>query len=512
MNSRPTILFAMLAVIVLVSPVRADDYSHVRIVRLSLVEGDVQVTTGGGATWEKAIANLPVREGMSIATAQGRAEIEFENGATARIADNSVLRFTELALADGEKVTRLDISQGTATLYTNPTRRETFVVHAGKLEMTVREKSRFRVDVFEDGASVSVLKGHVEVETAGGPESVNKGQTLAVRNNASDQIALERNPAPDAWDRWVSDRDDANNTGRADSMRYMNSPVSYGMADLSYYGGWQNVGGYGNCWQPYGVGAGWSPFYNGTWGFVPGMGFTWVSYEPWGWMPYHYGRWAFSPAFGWLWVPGYFNGFNPGAVHWYHTAGGVGWVPQSPHDQAGGTPQNLPHGVITNTATGLATGLPNKLGPMPAGESPRLITDTRNDAEMLRAGQQIQAAAASRAAVNPVRTGQAVAGVPGTPRKMSDREGAATPGRVYTVVPAAPANAPSQPGGRATPSSTSPAPRQGPSSTAPKPAPAPRTAPAPAPSSRPAPAPAPAPHSSPAPHPSSPHPPPSHPR
>jgi hypothetical protein len=500
--TRHKILLSLLAATLMVSAARAEEYSHVRIVRLSLVEGDVQVMNAPGANWEKAIVNLPVREGMSFATGQGRAEIEFENGSTARIADNTVLQFTELALSGGEKVTRLDISQGTATLYTNPTRRETFVVHAGKLEMTVRENSHFRVDVFEDGASVSVLKGNVEVATVGGPERVAKGQTLAVRNNAPDQIAIERNPAPDEWDRWVSSRDNAIYTGRADSMRFVNSPLSYGLSDLSYYGGWQNCSGFGNCWQPHGVGAGWSPFYNGSWGFVPGLGFTWVSYEPWGWMPYHYGRWAFSPIYGWVWVPGYFNGFNPGAVYWCHTARGLGWVPQSPRDVTGGTPQNLPHGVITNTATGLATGLPNKLGNLPVGETPRFFTDTRNDAEMVRAGQQIQATAASRAAQNPAQASLAVGAMPGTPRKMSVREGAASPARVYTVVPAAPANASSQSGGHAAPSSSSSAPRPAPSSSAPKPASAPRSAPSPAPAT----------HSLPQSHPSSSRPPASHPR
>jgi hypothetical protein len=67
------------------------------------------------------------------------------------------------------------------------------------------------------------------------------------------------------------------------------------------------VPGYGNVWQPYFIGANWSPFQDGGWAFYPGAGYMWVSGYPWGWMPYNYGNWAFAPGFGWLWQPGYYN-------------------------------------------------------------------------------------------------------------------------------------------------------------------------------------------------------------
>src|SRR5713101_7753738 len=98
--SRHKTLFIALAVLLITPASRAGEYSHARVVRLSLVEGDVQVMNADQPGWQKAIVNMPVREGMSIATAQGRAEIEFESEATTRIADNTVLQFTEMALAD----------------------------------------------------------------------------------------------------------------------------------------------------------------------------------------------------------------------------------------------------------------------------------------------------------------------------------------------------------------------------------------------------------------------------
>lgn len=105
------------------STLSAADYSHARIVRLSLVQGDVRFSQSfqgdaladQNAAWESAVANLPIREGYVIATGNGRAEVEFENGAAAYLAEDSVLEFTELALSDGARITRLKLSQGTAT-------------------------------------------------------------------------------------------------------------------------------------------------------------------------------------------------------------------------------------------------------------------------------------------------------------------------------------------------------------------------------------------------------------
>jgi hypothetical protein len=79
------------------------------------------------------------------------------------------------------------------------------------------------------------------------------------------------------------------------------------MGDLSYYGNYMSVPGYGTVWQPYFLDASWSPFQDGGWVFYPGYGYMWVSAYPWGWMPYRYGNWAFVPGFGWVWQPGYWN-------------------------------------------------------------------------------------------------------------------------------------------------------------------------------------------------------------
>ena len=62
--------------------------------------------------------------------------------------------------------------------------------------------------------------------------------------------------------------------------------------------------GLDRIWQPYLIGAGWSPYANGMWALYPGAGYSWVSPYPWGWLPYHSGAWSFFPGYGWGWQPG----------------------------------------------------------------------------------------------------------------------------------------------------------------------------------------------------------------
>ncbi|HEV2102046.1 MAG TPA: hypothetical protein VGR58_04630, partial [Candidatus Acidoferrum sp.] len=96
------------------------DNSHARIVRLSLVQGDVRFApsfrddplTDANAGWQAAPLNLPIRQGYVVATDNGRAEIEFENGAMMFLGANSVVEFYDLSLNDGSRITRLVLRQG----------------------------------------------------------------------------------------------------------------------------------------------------------------------------------------------------------------------------------------------------------------------------------------------------------------------------------------------------------------------------------------------------------------
>ena len=66
--------------------------SHARVVRLSYASGTVMLKRPGSTGAEKAMLNTPIQEGFELSTAgSSYAEVEFENGSTARLGELSEL-------------------------------------------------------------------------------------------------------------------------------------------------------------------------------------------------------------------------------------------------------------------------------------------------------------------------------------------------------------------------------------------------------------------------------------
>src|SRR5450759_3466279 len=88
--------FVLLVLTLMVSaPAWAD--SEVRIVRLSLVDGPVQLDRAHGQGFERAIMNMPITNGMQLWTRENsRAEIEFEEGSSIRVTPGTKVEFTQL--------------------------------------------------------------------------------------------------------------------------------------------------------------------------------------------------------------------------------------------------------------------------------------------------------------------------------------------------------------------------------------------------------------------------------
>jgi hypothetical protein len=315
----------------------APKYSYARIVRLSLVNGDVQYVRPGESKWQPAIANMPMQQGFTIGTNQGRAEVELENGSRIWLAENSMLQFTELALADGGHVNTLSLAYGTATFNADLKVADSFQVITTRVQASVPGKtSAFRVDAARDSTSVRVFKGAVMARDASDKQSVAKGQTFIASGDAAGQIAASDHATSDGWDVWVNNRDNLVTNGTQQTLQNMNAGFGYGLSDLASYGAWNYYPGYGYGWQPYGIGAGWQPFSSGDWGFYPGVGWTWLSEEPWGWAPYHFGQWNYNPGFGWFWRPTNSAYFNPAPVQWMQAGNKIGWIP------LGASPKSTP--------------------------------------------------------------------------------------------------------------------------------------------------------------------------
>src|SRR5277367_357777 len=95
-------------------PALAD--SQARIVRLSDVQGSVQIDKNTGMGFENAFLNLPITQGAQVRTRDnGRAEIEFEDGSTLHLAPNTSVDFSALSLSDaGKHVSVVNLVEGMA--------------------------------------------------------------------------------------------------------------------------------------------------------------------------------------------------------------------------------------------------------------------------------------------------------------------------------------------------------------------------------------------------------------
>ena len=354
------LLVALLLVCFAWPPGAAADSSHARIVRLSLVQGDVRFAqefhkdslTDSKTVWEVAPLNLPIREGYALATdTNARAEVEFENGAMAFLSGNTLIEFYDLSLDDGAHITRLILRQGSAIFYVHPANGDYFSVTGGDFSVEANGRTTFRLDNFDDGSTVRVEQGQVAVLRNKDSKPLEKGQSYSININEGASPVIGRSGDADDFDKWVSGRIDNVATATAYSSQYVNSPnYNSGFADLYNYGSFYSVPGYGYGWQPFGVGMGWSPFDYGNWYYDSFFGWNFIGSAPWGWLPYHYGGWVFSPGYGWLWVPsglGYGQPvyYRPVTAVWVHSGTTTGVVPLHPVDARGKTPLNLSHGV-----------------------------------------------------------------------------------------------------------------------------------------------------------------------
>jgi hypothetical protein len=333
---------------------KAQTNSQVRIVRLSFVEGTVTMYRPDADQWAKAFVNTPIQQGFKLATDDNSfAEVEFENGSSARLGQSTELDFTTLALSpEGGKINHLTLAQGYATFAFKPERGDVYKVMAAGSTYDATSKSMFRVDLDAGRQRMEVFNGVVTVEGPEGRGSVAQNQVLELKPGGANPFEITNGITEDAWDRWVDKRQQtatvARNRATPGGGSLHAGSALYGWNDLSYFGMWNYVPGFGSCWSPM-MGAGWSPYSIGRWSWYPGMGYTWISGLPWGWLPFHYGSWVYPAGLGWCWLPGNFSAWSPALVTWYQGPGWVRWTPRS-YTGGSGTPVNCPSGQNCSVA------------------------------------------------------------------------------------------------------------------------------------------------------------------
>ena len=342
----PAVLTA-LACALLALPAVAD--SQARIVRLSDVQGSVLIGKNSGLGFERAFLNLPVTQGAQLQTrGNGRAEIEFEDGSTLRLAPDTKVEFSTLGLSDsGQRISVVNLIEGMA--YVNwMNKNDAFTLNFSSEKVELGHPAHFRVETSTTLSKLAVFKGDVEVAGPAGKVLIAKKRMATFDATADDKYTVAKlEEAPlDSWDKESVDY-------HQQYAKNNSTPYGYGFSDLGYYGDYQTIPGYGLMWQPYFTGVGWDPFMDGAWSWYPGFGFMYASAYPWGWLPYRYGSWMFVPGFGWMWQPGFWNS-------WVGVPRYLGTVPSGFH------PPVAPTGTVHTVVVG-------KGGPAPGTTASSMV-------------------------------------------------------------------------------------------------------------------------------------------
>jgi hypothetical protein len=338
-----------------------------RVVRISLISGEVSLKRKGNTDWERARLNFPRVEGDTVSTdRESRLEIQIDARNFVRLAPSSTLQFVALR----DEGVALSLTEGTATVRLSKFDREHeyFEIDAPKTTMAAEKKGLYRIDVPLDGrVRLTVGDGgsaRIYSDTSGFALRDGRTAELVIDGpNTGDWEFIATGPR-DAIDDWVNDRE----RYLAQRLRYdvqYYDEYLWGAEDLDAYGDWGYTADYGWIWRPHGssvsVYTDWAPYRYGHWVWCPPYGWTWVGYEPWGWAPYHYGRWVYYNNY-WAWCPrsSYYRDYSwwrPALVAFVIVGDNYCWYPLGYH-------QRDPHSHYYNQ--------PGHLTPLRADELARL--------------------------------------------------------------------------------------------------------------------------------------------
>lgn len=282
-----------------------------RAVRLSYVQGAVQIMFGDQTQFQQAYANMPLPEGSRLQTGNdGRAELQMEDGSIARLTPNSSLLLSQLRTdSSGQRISEIEFLSGLGYFELQPqsnTSQSSIVYQQNRI--VASSLAVFRINADNPPGDLEVLSGDLHLAGAG-DFSVDAHANEQVRFDSGNGSGyyLAQGVSEESWDQWNSDRDNTLNkeaeqqTAATASAEDRNNPA---WNDLDAYGNWYDVDGYGQVWSPYGAGSNWDPYGYGYWAWYPGSGYQWVSRYNWGYLPYRCGAWNYFNDFGWGWIPG----------------------------------------------------------------------------------------------------------------------------------------------------------------------------------------------------------------
>lgn len=361
----------------------AEDTTYPQIVRVSHVEGDVRIARGEkGAMWEKADSNLPLETGFTLATGDGRAEIELENASTLYLGENSVLALNDLHTTSGVPHSEVALLTGTMTMHLNTLMPgEWFLLRTPADSLLTRypQKVEMRITSYTDAVGFTSLRGGFLNLSGGAVQPLTDGQTLYYRDGRRlDSPGTGAGTDFAAWDKWVQDRYEKRTAAASAVMKDagLTAPIP-GLAEMKDKGSFFDCAPYGTCWEAAQI---WLP--ETAVSATPQSGQaqpsgqsqrpraldpnTRLDYDLFPCMPeslryrqsqYNYSNplpyeWAVCHTGSWIyrnhryaWVVGH-KRHHHDPVHWVKNGHTVAYVPIHPRDVKGQPPVNREHGFV----------------------------------------------------------------------------------------------------------------------------------------------------------------------
>jgi hypothetical protein len=236
-----------------------------------------------GKDWIEANRGQVMEPGYTLATEEGRAEIEFEDGSIVYLADHSVLGFDQMWTQGERMETVLSVLTGTVTVWHSQSVEtgkpalitNELTLYTPTARMAFLENAATRVDSALDGIRVKEMEGEHHLLYNGRPITLTPGEQVAVlksglvwlkRNDASapendwQDFAGKpvRQPEPlqnapkdsDQWDQWVAARMATRRALIAEGLKEsgMREPIP-GLAEMVAGGKFFDCAPYGKCWQ-----------------------------------------------------------------------------------------------------------------------------------------------------------------------------------------------------------------------------------------------------------------------
>ena len=218
-----------------------DDYDvKARVIRISLIGGEVTLKRSGNTEWERARLNFPLVEGDTIATDRdGRLDIQLDARNFVRLGSKSVMRIVTLR----DEGVAFSVIEGTAVirLAKFDRQKEYFELDAPRSTLAAEKKGLYRVDVAREGrVRFTVRDGgsaRVYSDTSGFPLRDGRSAELIFEgDNAGDWEFVAAN-TQDAIDKWVDDRERYLAQRLRHDVQYYDAYV-WGAEDLDAYGDW----------------------------------------------------------------------------------------------------------------------------------------------------------------------------------------------------------------------------------------------------------------------------------